>query len=130
MNVSCEVQLDNRKYCFAILYRSPSQSQIELQGFMNNFILILSKIYGENPYCVIKTGEYHCHSTNWWEYDIENDEEKLFKLFTFDLGLHQLSNEPTHSIGNSGSCIGVIFTDQPNLLLASHFHPSLHTNCY
>ena len=67
---------------------------------------------GENPYCVIITGDFNCRSTNWWGDDIKNDEGKLFEPFTSDLGLHQLINELTHSIGNSRSCIDVIFTDQ------------------
>ena len=128
--IVCEVQLDNKKYFFAILYRSPSQSQIEFQDFMNNFELMLSKMSGENPYCVIITGDFNCRSTNWWGDDIENDEGKLFEPFTSDLGLHQLINEPTHSIGNSRSCIDVIFTDQQYLFLESGVHPSLHEKCH
>ena len=97
---------------------------------MNNFELMLSKMSGENPFCVIITGDFNCRSKNWWGDDIENDEGKLFEPFTSDLGLHQLINEPTHSIGNSRSCIDVIFTDQPNLFLESGVHPSLHENCH
>ena len=97
---------------------------------MTNFELMLSKMSVENPFFLILTGNFNCHSTNWWEDDIENDESKLFKPFTSDLGLHRLINEPTHSIGNSRSCINVIFTDQPNLFLESGVHPSLHENCH
>ena len=76
--IVCEIHLDNKKYFFAVLYRSPSQSQIELQGFMNNFEVMLSRMTGESPYCVIIAGNISCQSTNWWEHDIENDEGKLF----------------------------------------------------
>ena len=34
--IVCKVQLDKKKYFFVILYRSPSQSQVEFQDFMNN----------------------------------------------------------------------------------------------
>ena len=128
--IVCEGQLDKKNYCFAILYRSPSQSHIEFQDFTNNFELMLSKMSGENPYCVIITGDFNCCSTNWWEDDIKNEEDKLFEPFTSDLGLHQLINEPSHFIGNSRSCIDVIFTDQPNLFLETGVHPSLHENCH
>ena len=97
---------------------------------MNNFELMLSKMSGENPYCVIICGDFNCRSTNWWGDDIKNEEGKLFEPFTFDLGPHQVINEPTLSIGNSRSCIDVIFTDQPNLFLESGVHPSLHENCH
>ena len=76
--VVCEVQLDKKKYFFTILYRSSSQSQLEFQDLTNNFELMLSKMSGKNPYCVIITGDFNCRSTNWWEDDIKNEEGKLF----------------------------------------------------
>ena len=97
---------------------------------MMNFELMLSKMNAENPFSVIITGEFNCRSTQWWENDIENNEGKLFEPFTSDLGLHQLISEPTHLIGSSKSCIDLIFTDQPNLLIASGVHPSLHAHCH
>ena len=97
---------------------------------MNNFELMLSKMSGENPYCVIITGDFNCRSTNLWADDIENEEGKLFEPLISDLGLHQFINEQTHFIGNSRSCIDVIFTDQPNLFLESGVHPSLQEHCH
>ena len=128
--IVCEFQLDRKKYFFAVLYRSPSQSQNEFQVFMNNFELMLSKMSDENPYCVIVTGDFNCRSSHWWENDIDNEEGKLFEPFSSDLGLHQLISEPTHFIGNSRSCIDVILTDQPNLFLESGVYPSLHEQCH
>ena len=54
----------------------------------------------------------------------------FFESFSSDLGLHQLINAPMHLIGNSKSCIDVIFTDQPILFLESGDHQSLHENCH
>ena len=33
-------------------------------------------------------------------------------------------------MGESRSCIDLIFTDQPNLFIESGFHPSLHEQCH
>lgn len=44
--------------------------------------------------------------------------------------LHHLIEEPTHALNSSSSCIGLIFTSQPNLVLESGDHLSLHQNCY
>ena len=38
--------------------------------------------------------------------------------------------EPTHLMENSASCIDLIFTNQPNLVIDSGVHPSLYTNCH
>ena len=95
-----------------------------------NFELLLSKLHAENPFCVIITGDFNCRSTQWWENDIENDEGKLFEPVTSDLGLHQLISEPKHLMGDSRSCIDLILTDQPNLIIESGVHPSLHEHCH
>ena len=44
-------------------------------------------------------------------------------------GFDQLMSDPTHIFPASSSCIDRIFTDQPNLLVDSGVHPSLHFNC-
>ena len=38
--------------------------------------------------------------------------------------------EPTHILNNSSTCINLIFTSQPNLIIESNIHPSLHPNCH
>ena len=55
---------------------------------------------------------------------------RLFEPLTSDLGLHQLISEPTYLMGDSRSCIDLIFTDQPNLIIESGVHPSLHEQCH
>ena len=49
---------------------------------------------------------------------------------TSTFGLQQIINEPTHIIGDSSSCIDLIFTLQPNLVMESGMHSSLHRNCH
>ena len=49
---------------------------------------------------------------------------------TSQFGLQQLINEPTHLVANSSSCIDLIFTSQPNLVMESGVHSSLHPNCH
>ena len=44
--------------------------------------------------------------------------------------LNQLIQEPTHILNSSSSCIDLIFTLQPNLVMESGFHSSLHSNCH
>ena len=125
-----EIQLNRKKYFIAVIYRSSSQSPEEFDNFTINFELMLSKMHAENPFCAIITGDFNCRSTQWWENEIENNEGKLFEPLVSDNGLHQLISEPTHLIGDSKSCIDLIFTDQPNLIIESGVHPSLHEQCH
>ena len=45
-------------------------------------------------------------------------------------GFHQLISQPTHLLPQNSSCIDLIFTDQPDLIVDSGVHPSLHLNCH
>ena len=54
----------------------------------------------------------------------------VMKAVTSQNGLHQEINKPTHILNNSSSCIDLIFNSQPNLLMESGVHPSLHPNCH
>ena len=47
---------------------------------------------------------------------------------TSQYGNHQITNESTYVLGNSASCVDLIFTWQPNLVVDSGVHPSLHLN--
>ena len=128
--IVCEIQLNRRKYFLIVLYRSPSQTSSEFCIFMTNFENMVSKVSSEDPYAVIITGDFNCRSSKWWQGDTENEEGKVFEPFSSDLGLYQLISEPTHIMGDSKSCIDVIFTDQPNLFLKSGVHPSLQEQCH
>ena len=128
--IVCEVQLNKKKYFFVVIYRSPGQTQSEFDNFIINFELLVSKVRAENPFGIIIMGDFNCRSTQWWENDIENNEGKLFEPVTSDLGLHQMISEPTHLMGDSKSCIDLILTDQPNLIIESGVHQSLHEHCH
>ena len=95
-----------------------------------NFELMLSKMSHENPFCIIISGNFNCRSTHWWQNDNESNESRIFESTTADLGLYQLISEPTHVMGDSKSCLDLIFTDQPNLIIKSGVHPSLHNQCH
>ena len=128
--VVSEIQMNRKKYFFVVIYRSPSQDQMEFDDFTINFELLLSKLHAENRHCVVIAVDFNCCSTQWWENDIENNKGKLFEPLISDLGLHQLISEPTHLMGDSKSCIDLILTDRPNLVVESGVHPSLHEQCH
>ena len=54
---------------------------------------------------------------------------KVLKL-TSQFGLQQLSKEPSHILTDSSSCIDLLFTSQPNLVMESGVHSSLDQNCH
>ena len=114
----------------SLIYRCPSQTLDEFDTFKENFEFMLSRMSAEEPYCVIIIGDFNCRSPQWWENEHENDEGRLFEPFTSELGVQQLICEPTHFIGESKSCIDLLFTNQPHLFLEIGVHQTLHEQCH
>ena len=49
---------------------------------------------------------------------------------TSQSGFKQVISDPTYILESSSSCIDLIFTSQPNLVMNSGVHSSLHPNCH
>ena len=69
-------------------------------------------------------------SRNWYINDKTATEAVKIEFVTPQFGLHKIINEPTRVLENSSSCIDLIFTSQPNLVVDLGVHPSLHPNCH
>ena len=73
------------------------------------------------------TGDINGHTQAWYaDGDTNAEGTKLNDMFT-NLGLSQLITEPTHFFRDDcdPSCIDIILTDQPYLVLDSGVRPSL-----
>ena len=60
---------------------------------------------------------------------LTNEGSELLHYFTTN-HLQQLVNEQTYLVGDNKSCIDLVLTDQPNLVINCVTIPSLHTNCH
>ena len=69
-------------------------------------------------------------SSSGWSDDIDTIERMQLESVTTYFGLYQMINEPTHILPSFTSCIDLIFTNQPNLVINSGTHPSLHQYCH
>ena len=128
--LNVEVTIGDKICNFVILYRSPSQFQYEFETFSNNFEMNLEVLSQKNPFLLTVLGDFNAKSKNWYNQDKTSFEGSTIENITSQFGLHQLINEPTHLLQNSSSCIDLIFTSQPNLVIESGVHPSLHPNCH
>ena len=75
-------------------------------------------------------GDFNAKSNNWCKADVTSLEGSKIDTITSSYGLNQLIQEPTHILNSSSSCIDLIFTSQPNLVMESGIHSSLHSNCH
>ena len=116
-----------------MVYRSPASDHTssEFQAFLLNFENLYSKIKAENPFATFFTGDFNAHSQLWWPDGNTTPEGTKIEDLLTSLGLSQLICEPTNFEPNKNpSCIDLVITDQPNLILDSGTRPSLDAFCH
>ena len=88
-------------------------------------------IKNENPFASYFTGDFNGHSELWWPGGDTNPEGREIEEMASLVGLKQLINKPTNMEPHkNASCIDLIFTDQPNLVMNSGVRPSLDNQCH
>ena len=126
----CEVTCQNVKSCIAVIYHSPSLSCSEFEDSLFNLEKLINQIKQLKPSFTIILGGFNARSSDWWPDDITSPEGTHINSLISMYGFDQLISDPTHILPASSSCIDLIFTDQPNLVVDSGVRPSLHTNCH
>ena len=61
---------------------------------------------------------------------IKSFEGSQIEFLASQFAMSQVINELTHILDNSKSCIDLIFTSQPNMIMDSGVYPSIHSNCH
>ena len=112
---------------FIILYRPPSQTHDDFETSLTNFELNLDKINEKNPFVTAAIGGFILRA----KLQFKNHKTSYERnILTCSHGLHQLINEPTNLLHSSSSCIDLIFTSQPNLVMESGVQPSVQPICH
>ena len=125
-----EILIGVKSCNFISLYQSPSQSSDSFEEFADNLQLSLDKISNQNPFVTVALGDFNTEFSNWYKHDKTTYEGSKIDAITSQFGLQQLIKEPTHILGDSSSCIDLIFTSHPSLVMESDVHLSLHLNCH
>ena len=124
-----EIMIANKICNFITLYRSPSQNQDDFQTFIDNLEMNLETLAQRNPFLVV-LGDFNGKSKHWCSQDSTKFEGITIENVTSQFGLSQIITEATHFLESSSSCIDLIFTTQPNLVVESGVRPSLQSNCH
>ena len=61
---------------------------------------------------------------------IKSFEGSQIEFLASQFAMSQVINELTHILDNSKSCIDLIFTSQPNMIMDSGVYTSIHSNCH
>ena len=98
---------------------------------MSEFEIILNRIITPiNPSFVIIVGDFNAKLSIWKKDDPDTREGVEIGALTSSFGLTQMISEATHILPNSSTCIDLLFTNQPNLIIEAGVYPSLHPNCH
>ena len=100
----------------------------EFNSFITNLEKIVVDIPRRNPHFVLTIGDFIAKSRNWSSNDIKTAEGAQLDYFTSSYGMKQVIAEPTHILKSSASCIDLVFTNQPNIVMGLGVHLSLHAN--
>ena len=132
-SIVVELKFGRKKKFFTVLYRSPASdhNSPNFQTFLLKFRNLHTKIKAENPFATFFTGDFNAHSQFWWtDGDTTPEGTEIENLLT-SLGLSQVISEPTNFEPNKNpSCIDLVITDQPNLILDSGTRTSLDPHCH
>ena len=124
-----QLTFGSKNIYFSVLYRNPENKALspEFQKFTENIENLHGKIKEEKPYAIFFAGDFNGHSQAWWPEGDTNPEGALLDNMFSELNLTQLISEPTHFFRDdcNPSCIDLILTDQPNIVLDSGVRPSL-----
>ena len=90
----------------------------------------MDAVLATNSFLIIATGDFNAKSSNWYTGDTTNLEGSKTEAITSQFALQKIINGPTYIQGKFVSCIDLIFSSQPNLVMSSGIHSSLHQNCH
>ena len=118
-SIRFELQVGSKTCKFVSRYRSPSQTSDDFETFTDKFELTLDTLTQSNSDLIVVLGEFNTKSKNWCINHKTTTEGAKNEFVTSQYGLHQIKNEPTHVSEKSSSCIDLIFTSEPNLVVHS-----------
>ena len=128
--LTLEVNLKNKKGYLVSFYRSANQNLDEFKLFLTNLENLLADIISFNPHFMLVLGDFNAKSKTWFINYQSSSEGTQLEFLTSLYEMKQLIAEPTHVLENSSSCIDLIFTNQPNLIMDAGVHPPLHLKCH
>ena len=126
----CRISIQNQTGYIVVTYRSRNQNNNDFNEFLTNFERVLNYVKQLKSSFLVILGDFNARSKSWCV-----DHKAIYEGLKIDPllkthDLHQLISQPTHLLPASSACVDLIFTDQPNLVVNSGVHPSLHKNCH
>ena len=92
--------------------------------------MMLELLAQKNPFLLTAIDDFNVKYSNLYKKEKTSFEANTIENVTSQLGLHQIINETAHIMPNSSTCIDLVLTSQPNMVVESGIHSSLHSSCH
>ena len=79
---------------------------------------------------ILIIGDFNCRNSNCYLGDPVTPQGARVEALTSFYGLNQLIKTPAPLLQNSATCIDLVFTNQPYLVIKSGAHSSLSSTCH
>ena len=112
--ISFEIKIADETCNFVPFCRSIGQSKDKIESFADNLELNLGLVALRNPYLIVGRGDFNAQTKGWYLLGKTTYKGTGIDGITYQLGLEELIHEPTHIVGESSSCIDLIFASQPS----------------
>ena len=109
------MKISDKLYNFVSLYRSPSQTQGELEQFSKNLERSLDHLFQNSSFLVVLISDFNVKSSSCYYLDKSSLEGNAVDTIIKQYGPHQVIKKPKHLLDNSSTCI----TSQVNLIIES-----------
>ena len=124
-----EITVKNKRCFLTCLCRS-SQNSEQIQSFCDSFDILMNNISSLNPAISIITGDFNGKCSKWYSFETSDNIGKELDTITSAAGYSQTIDKPTHFTNNSSSCVDLIFTSNPSMLVDSGIEKSLSSSCH
>ena len=88
----------------------------------------MEHITSKKPFLIVLLGDFNARMQGWYQNNITTSKGCKIDIATSHFGLSQIIKEPTHILRNLVSWTDLTFMSQPNLVMPSGVHSSLHQN--
>ena len=90
---------------------------MEFNTFIDKFDELLGNIEAESPFCTVIMGDFNSHLKEWYQGDKNDVYGMAMQKLLKNHGISQLVDQPTFITRNAKTCIDLVVTNQPNLIL-------------
>ena len=123
-----EITVKNKQCFLTCLYRYPSQNREQIQSFCDSLDSLVNNMNSLNPAISTITGDFNGKRSKWYSFDLSDKIGKELDTITSTAGYSQIIDKPTHFTNHSCSCIDLIFTSNPSILVDSVIEKSLSSS--